>query len=199
MNEINKIIMKPGLGYFDKPLSEIILKTLPFWEKVEFTPNKLTTLGLISSFLSIYYIINRNASLAILFLILRWYFDYADGLFARKYDQVTLLGEYYDHITDMLYAIFLIYVLFFTKYPSKTGNLKIKLIISFFIFATLYAINYSCIEREYYDVHKNNSLVSIYKHLCPVKYNYIFKIFDNSVFYIILIIIIHLFIKYNPK
>lgn len=200
MNEIdNKIVIKPGLGYIDLPVSKLIVKTLPFWNKLGFTPNKLTTFGLISSTLCIYNIINRNTLHSILFLILRMYFDYADGLFARKYDQVTTFGEYYDHITDMLYGISLFYVFFLTKNWNNTGNLKIKLIILFIVFTVLYAFNYSCIEKEYDDTNKHIGLINHYKYLCPSKYSFIFKMFDGSVFYCMLIIIIYLFIKYNPK
>mgnify|MGYP001256029413 CR=1 FL=1 len=200
MNQIdNKIIIKPGLGYIDLPLSKLIVKTLPFWNKLGFTPNKLTTLGLISSILCIYYIINRNILPSILFLILRLYFDYADGLLARKYNQVTKFGEYYDHITDALYGISLFYVMFLTKYSNNTGNLKIKLIITFIISSILYGFNYSCIEKEYDEINKHEGLITNYKYLCPSQYSHILKMFDGSVFYCMLIIIIYLFIKYNPK
>ena len=53
---MKQIIMKPGLGYMDTIVSKIILKTLPFWKKINFNPNLLTTLGLISSVLSLYYL-----------------------------------------------------------------------------------------------------------------------------------------------
>ena len=43
--------------------------------------------------------------LSILFLMLRWYFDFADGIFARKYNDTTTFGDYYDHIVDITFTI----------------------------------------------------------------------------------------------
>ena len=41
------VILKPGLGYLDKHISKLILKTVPFWNKLNITPNYLTTLSLL--------------------------------------------------------------------------------------------------------------------------------------------------------
>ena len=44
-------------------------------------------------------------SSVLLFAVLRWYFDYADGILARKYNQVTTFGDYYDHANDLIFII----------------------------------------------------------------------------------------------
>ena len=41
---MEKIIIKPGVGYIDTHVSKLILKTMPFWKNINFTPNLLTTL-----------------------------------------------------------------------------------------------------------------------------------------------------------
>ena len=64
---MKQVIIKPGQGYLDKTLSENILKTLPFWKSINATPNHLTTLGLISSLASGYFLSKRNKFGAIIF------------------------------------------------------------------------------------------------------------------------------------
>ena len=109
------IILKPELGYIDEFYSKIVLGTVPFWHNIKFNPNMLTTLGLICSILFVYFLWKRNLFLSLLFLFLRQYFDYADGLMARKYNQTTKFGDFYDHLSDTLFfSIPLIILLIFT-------------------------------------------------------------------------------------
>ena len=95
-----KIIIKPGLGYLDTIFSDLCLPTIKFWKCLNFTPNQLTCLGLYSSIISLYFICKKNVKYSIIFLIIRAYFDFIDGQFARKYNQVTQFGDYFDHISD---------------------------------------------------------------------------------------------------
>ena len=45
------------------------------------------------------------------FYFLGYYFDCIDGPMARKYNMVTLFGDWYDHITDMICFSWIIYIL----------------------------------------------------------------------------------------
>jgi phosphatidylglycerophosphate synthase len=109
------VIVKPGVGHLDGLYSKFVYETLPFWHAIKVTPNILTTFGLISSIACVYFIYKRNTPLAILFLLLRMYFDYADGLTARRYNQTTKIGDWYDHIVDVcFFSIPLLIVLFMT-------------------------------------------------------------------------------------
>ena len=103
MNDTN--IIKPGQGYLDLPVSKFVLWTLPFWKSLNCTPNTLTTLGLIFSILCIYFLYKRNVILSIIFLLLRLYFDYADGLYARKYNQTSDFGNFYDSFVDIFFSV----------------------------------------------------------------------------------------------
>ena len=96
-------IIKDNTGFLDRKLSNLILHTLPFWHSIGFTPNGLTTLGLISSIMFFVYFNKSNLLLTLVFLVLRWYFDYADGMLARKYKLTSKFGDYYDHITDWIF------------------------------------------------------------------------------------------------
>ena len=89
--------VKPGIGILDSAITKAILPTLPVWHAAHCTPNTLTTLGMASSAACVYFLYRRNFPAALGFLVARVYFDYADGLLARKYDQTSVVGDWYDH------------------------------------------------------------------------------------------------------
>ena len=192
----NKNIVKPGIGYVDTLITNAILPTLTLWNSINATPNTLTTLGLISSGLCIYFLYKKKVVLSIIFLLLRIYFDYADGLLARKYNQVSTIGDYYDHIVDILFSIGIFLVIALSKYPKKSKKLKYWLICILIIFFILFSMQMGCIEHEYND-NKDTSISNL-RHICPVNLIDILKAFDNGTFYIIIIIVFIVFCK-NTK
>ena len=103
MSEI--IIVKPNLGHFDNWYSyTIALPTVDFWWRLGCTPNMLTFLGFYFSVLfAIHFYLGQR--LAFLFLVLRMYFDYADGLMARKYHQSSDFGDIFDHLSDWFFMV----------------------------------------------------------------------------------------------
>ena len=139
---IKNSLIKDGVSTVDSWFSKLIIKTLPFWHKIKATPNILTTLGLITSILCIYFIYKRRMYLAIICLILRTYFDYADGLLARKYKQSSKFGDYYDHIVDLFFFGIPLFLVFFF---SELRILVIPIILCFII-TTMYNIG---IEKEH--------------------------------------------------
>ena len=94
--------IKDGLGKLDLEYSKWVLSTIEFWHNAGFTPNMLTTLGVISTAAGVYFLYKKQTVLASICILLWMYFDYADGILARKYSQVTEFGDYYDHVTDWL-------------------------------------------------------------------------------------------------
>lgn len=190
LNEI-----KPGTGHLDYIVSKEIIKTLPFWKSLDVTPNILTTFGLISSVICLYALINRKTLLAIIMLCSRWYFDYADGLMARKYKMVTVFGDYYDHITDIIFTLGLFSVILLSKYPKKS-NLKFVLIGLILFFYSMFVFNYSAVELEFFKKNKKETMLSKLRHFAPSNIE-LFKYFDNSVCYLSIIIVIILFCNYN--
>ena len=190
-------VIKPGLGYLDLPISKFVLWTLPFWKSFDCTPNTLTTFGLISSILCIYFLYKKNPILSIIFLILRWYFDYADGLYARKYKQYSKFGDWYDHITDWLFTIGYICVFIFSKYSTKNKNLKYWFIGILIVFFAMSSLQLSCVEKEYEKINKDKTSISEMSHACPSGIKTFLDIFDTSVLYIFMIVITIMFCKYK--
>jgi len=177
------IQIKPGIGYTDNVYSKLIIKTLPFWYSLGCTPNTLTTFGLISSVLCNYFIWKRNMYPALLFLTLRMYFDYADGLLARTYKQTSNFGDWYDHIVDLFaFAIPLLVVLAKTNKPLMY---LIPVVLGMFAMT----INLGCIEKQYFEqTGKSGNSLSLCSKMCfgePI-----FKVFDNSFLYGIIAVVI---------
>lgn len=184
-------IIKPGLGKLDYIYSEFVLKTLPFWKSLYFTPNILTTLSLLTSILCIYFIYKRKPILALIFLFSRMYFDFADGLFARKYNQTSNIGDWYDHIVDVFsFSIPLIIVLCMSKHKFVYVPIILILFIS-------QIIHIGCIEKEYTEKsgNKGDSL-DVCAKLCFSQD--FFKLIDNSTFYILVAILILVLCKNEP-
>jgi len=186
---MNDNIIKPEIGYIDNIISKFVYETIDFWYNIGFTPNMLTTLGLVSSILCVYFFWKKNSILAIIFLLLRCYFDYADGMLARKYKQVSKFGDYYDHITDIFgFAIPIIIVLLCNKNKSKWIYLVILLI---FMYFTSVQIGLQEIAHEE-KTGENNTSLNLSKKLAKwsIIPNKILKYVDNGTMYVILTVII---------
>jgi len=76
-------------------------------------PNVITTINIIPSCLSLYYLYIKEYYLFIFFLIVRLILDCADGYVARKYNKTSEFGNIYDHLIDLIFyaclAILLLY------------------------------------------------------------------------------------------
>ena len=174
--------VKPGLGHVDRALTDAFLPTLPCWHSFGATPNVLTTLGLACSALCVYHLYHGRAALSIAFLALRCYFDYADGLLARKYDLMSDFGCYYDHTVDALFAAAFAAVV---VARSKHRVLHLSLFVAF---GAAMTVQMGCIEKDYHEEGKRETSISRLRDLC-VKPDAM-KWFDNGTFYLVLIFII---------
>lgn len=196
------IVIKPGLGKLDEIFSEGVLATISFWKKIGFNANLLTTLGLVSSIASVYYLYNKNFIMSTLFLVFRWYFDFADGIFARKYKNTSKFGDFYDHIVDISFSIGIFAVIALGKYKqSKFKYILLSIIVVLYI---LFSIHMTCIEDDYNNVvnknensKKENTFIGSFTNMCPAKYKNLFKLFDNSSLYLAIIVIMYVFCKFN--
>ena len=180
---MNNVIIKPGQGFLDLLVSKLTLKTLPFWKSLNATPNHLTTCGLISSLSSIYFLFNRNTTGTIISIIIRAYFDFADGLMARKYKMTSKFGDYYDHIVEYSFALGFLLVLLF---KSNNKFTLISIVTIFFILFTIYT---GCQEKEYNQFRKKEiqkeTSISYLRNICFAPK--VFKLFDNITLYLVVI------------
>jgi phosphatidylglycerophosphate synthase len=95
--------------FFFHPLAS---KTLDLYKEAGLTPNKVTTLSLVSSLLSAYYLYKREYLTAAVLYILNYYFDCVDGRLARRYNMKSDIGEAYDALSDNIGVAVLLAVMF---------------------------------------------------------------------------------------
>lgn len=124
VNKIDSIYECP----IDVYLLKFIDTHLDFYYNNGFTPNIITTIGIIFGLLSMYCILKLQYKTASLLLIIAYYFDCVDGKLARKYNMHTKLGDYYDHFGDIFKIIIVLYALYKTN-SSKFNEIKFLLII----------------------------------------------------------------------
>ena len=92
----------------------------PFFKKLGFTPNKITTLSLITGILMNYFYFHNYYYSSAAMALSSYFFDCMDGNFARTYDMQTKFGDYYDHIKDVIVMlIFAGILLLYKDIPTK--------------------------------------------------------------------------------
>ena len=90
---------------YDNPIDNIFYDfvdpTLPIFHNMNFTPNGITTLGLLFGLAACCSLYNKQfVPFAIMYLI-SYYLDFMDGAYARKYKMTSEFGDWYDHIKDL--------------------------------------------------------------------------------------------------
>jgi len=131
-------------NFIDTHILEYTDRMMPLYKSIKLTPNILTTISLICNLTSatLFYYDEREIS-AIMFLI-GYYFDCADGHFARKYDMVTKFGDYYDHFNDMFKIVLILFIMY-TK--SSCQFFRVLPLIS--VFGILCGMHIGCQELIY--------------------------------------------------
>lgn len=145
------------VDFFDKFLSN-------FFRNTGHTPNILTTYSLITGLISCYFLNIKNLLLFSLFYIISYFFDCADGFFARKYSMTSNIGDIYDHVKDISVSLLIIYITF--KNSRKNINSTVIAISLVFLALSLYYI--SCQENNCDDKFKdkNNGTLKFLNKLC---------------------------------
>lgn len=132
-----------------------------FFRKLGFIPNDITTFSFISAIIGFKsYLEKCNINIVIFWFFISYFFDCLDGTMARKYNQETVLGDYYDHITDWISACFLIYILFQTKHYRQ----NIIIVSVLFIMTLIYI---GCQERLLlFNTGESSGSLSLTKKMC---------------------------------
>jgi phosphatidylglycerophosphate synthase len=134
----------------------------PQIRELGFNPNMLTTIGTIFGILSVYSVYIDKYIQGFIFFWISYYFDCLDGFYARKYKLYSKFGDYYDHIRDVIVAIFLNSVIL---YKLKSGRERAVFVVVFFTFLLLSLVHMGCQEKKSTDTCNNDSLQLLTK-LC---------------------------------
>jgi len=174
----------------DNCFQNVAISHLDFYHKLNLIPNHLTTCSLFFGLLSGYLFYYDKTILSVISFIISYYFDTADGLYARKYKMETELGEIYDHIADTLRVLLILYIMYIKSSTKFYMYLPVIIIILFLSFVHL-----GCQEKHYNGQVKQH-LISQTKMLCPnpkhIKYT---KFCSSGLFTLIFIIIMLLYSK----
>jgi phosphatidylglycerophosphate synthase len=129
------------------------------YKELGYTPNILTTYSLFFGCVSAYFFYNSYNTIAVILFMLAYYFDCADGFFARKYNLATEFGDMYDHISDVSKLL-----LIFTIMYYKDSNKFISFSPIIFITFALSLIHLGC-QETIYEKNESPSLKQL-THIC---------------------------------
>lgn len=111
----------------------------------EITPNTITTISLIFGVLSFIALVNHFYITSASLFLMAYFFDCLDGHYARKYNMCTEIGDYYDHVSDILKAALILLGLYLID--KNKFRIFLPYIIVFFVFMMIH-IN---IQEKIYD------------------------------------------------
>jgi phosphatidylglycerophosphate synthase len=102
---------------------DIVFLTLTEWVTPLFhatghTPNMITTYSLLCGLGAAYALWEGWLVTFVVLFLVAYLFDCVDGYMARRYKQMSVFGDYYDHISDVVKTAALFYVIV-CKYPIK--------------------------------------------------------------------------------
>ena len=133
----------------ENPIDNIIIhiaeKGSPIYKELKMTPNHLTTISVMCNILSCMLLYKRKTYLSALIFLIGYYFDCADGFYARKYDMVTKFGDYYDHVNDNLRLILILIIMFMIS-PCKL----FKILPIILLLGLMASIHLGCQEKIYH-------------------------------------------------
>ena len=185
--------MKKLPDYMDNPVDTYLVNLFDnhseFFKKTGHTPNILTTYSLIFGLLSCYFLNIKRIILFSIFYSISYFFDCADGHFARKYSMTSKFGDIYDHTKDILVGLLVLYITF----KNSSHNITPFTIVLLIIFIFLAVFHISCQENNCDDKFKDkdNGSLKLVNSLCRkkenIKWSRFFGTGTFNVFFIILI------------
>jgi phosphatidylglycerophosphate synthase len=117
----------------DIHLFKLINTQLHLFYNMGFTPNAVTTLSLIFGLFSAQQILVRNYKIAAFLFLVAYYLDCVDGKLARKYNMISKFGDVYDHVSDIVKVLAVIWALIMSNKKKTTSKQWIFLILLFLL------------------------------------------------------------------
>lgn len=173
----------------DKVFNILVDYFNPIFYKIGFTPNILTTFSLLFGLISMYYFYFDKNILAACLFIINYFFDYADGRFARKYNMATKFGDIYDHVSDWITILLLLIIMY-----QKNSVLLLKLTPLALILLLLNLIDLGCSQKKRVGESKSSTIGFTTKLCVNQRISNIAKFF-NTTFTVVLIFFVIIFYK----
>jgi phosphatidylglycerophosphate synthase len=103
---------------YENPIDNVLIDICefisPVMYKYKISPNMITTIGVFFNILSLYVYFQKKKYQAAFYWFMNYFCDCLDGYIARKYNMVTEFGDWYDHATDLIGYISLLFWLYYT-------------------------------------------------------------------------------------
>jgi hypothetical protein len=160
MRKIPKNLENP----IDNYLLDICEYVSPTFYKYGFTPNLITTLSNITTIIVVLLLLQAQYTWAAFLVLVAYFFDCLDGHVARKYNMTSDFGDYYDHISDVIKVIAVVYTMYYID------SRKLLIVLPFLILAFILMMVHLGCQEQYYDSDESKSL-SMMKNLCPIDIN----------------------------
>jgi len=156
----------------------LVEKLNPYFYKFGFTPNILTCLSILFTILAAFTFYKDYRILTVIFLLLNYFFDCADGNFARKYNMESEFGDKLDHVSDALGCVLFIYLFY-----KKNKNLLIKLIPLGLLFFLIISNHIGCTLKKKDKLNKNilnTKTINYTRDLCIINNERFIYFFNTS-------------------
>jgi phosphatidylserine synthase len=130
---------------FDTLLISLCDKLIDFCYTLKITPNKVTIFRIFFAIFIFYSIFNTSdIAFPVIGILIFYFLDCLDGHLARSTNQVTVLGDYLDHIADISFIFIISIYLIIKKYPGK-----IFICITLLILAYLMLVHMGLQQKNY--------------------------------------------------
>jgi len=155
---------------YENPIDDVALNISevisPYFNKMNYTANGITTLSLIFAVVALYYLYHHNVLLFTIYFAISYLFDNTDGYYARRYGMVSENGDKYDHFKDLLIGLSLIYIAY-SRYNITSHPVLLLVLCVLFVLGIMFM---GCQEKLVSSANKSNTL-SIFSIASPSETN----------------------------
>ena len=154
--------------HLENPIDNVMYaladRTSPFFHDTGHTPNTLTTYSAIFGVGALWALFEKRFWVFATLWTLAYFFDCADGYFARKYNMASKNGDLYDHIKDKIVLAGWAAILWL-KFKASWTSAAV-----FAIASSLVAVHVGCQQNWYKQVGRpttEDEVTDVYEGLCP--------------------------------
>lgn len=141
---------------YENPFDDVLINgceyVSPIFHSYKFTPNMITTLSNVSAILVIILLLKAKCVIASFFFMISYFFDCLDGHVARKYNQVSVFGDYYDHISDFIKMASILLTM------CRKNKNKFFQVLPLIIMTTILSFVHLGYQEKYYNKQDSQSL-----------------------------------------
>lgn len=162
----------------ENPIDNIIIAlsqpVQPILNKLKVSPNLITFLGVIVRLFALYHLSTGEKELFFVEALFSYFLDCLDGNYARNYNMCTVIGDYFDHFSDLIFHLILAYFLFFKSKLRESSNFYFWFLI-ILVLGILLCWHFGYQERHYPGEGESQTL-NHFKRLTTEKNKHLIKI-----------------------